>query len=270
MPWSALASAALPAPTPVTAWTARAVSPLRQLNSVRSTQVPATPDAEQARQAAAHELAKEVYQDRPSIWDLAWQWLLTHMDPRTVVPGVPAWVSTAIVVLTGLLLLAGLIVVLRRATPLRKTPESSPPLFEDRRDSQALAAAADAAAQAGHWEAAVLERFRSIIRTLDEYGLLEDYPGLTAHSAGQDAGAALPALARDLAESAQVFDSVRYGPLTPTASQDQAMRHLAQRVSQTVSDASAAAAGPAGVQAPGGPTSTTAGRVPAEATETQV
>lgn len=46
-----------------------------------SCDVPATPDAQEAREAAERELAREVYHERPSIWQLLWQWLLEHLDP---------------------------------------------------------------------------------------------------------------------------------------------------------------------------------------------
>ncbi|WP_257210694.1 hypothetical protein [Actinomyces ruminis] len=84
-----------------------ALPPVPLLNAARfmsaggrsgvSGDVPATPDADQARRAVEEELAKPVYHQAASLWQRIWQWLSQHLDPRDAVPGAPAWLSTLLV-----------------------------------------------------------------------------------------------------------------------------------------------------------------------------
>ena len=78
--------------------------------------------------------------------------------------------------------------------------------------------------------AAVVERFRAIIRSLDERGFIEDYPGMTAHEAAVLGSSALEALGEELTRAAALFDAVRYGEVVSTEEQDAWMRDLARRV----------------------------------------
>ena len=115
-------------------------------------------------------------------------------------------------------------------------------LFEDDdRDSAALNVAADGAAVRGDWTTAIVERFRAIIRSLDERGLIEDYPGMTAHEAAALASSALGALGGELTRAAVLFDAVRYGEVVSTAEQDAWMRDLARRVDAARIDRAGAA-----------------------------
>ena len=123
-----------------------------------------------------------------------------------------------------------LVVLLRRFRPVGRSRRASGRLFDDERDARALARAADAAAERGDWDTAVVERFRAIIRSLDERGLIEDYPGMTAHEAAALGSGALEALGEELTRAAALFDAVRYGEVVSTEEQDAWMRDLARRV----------------------------------------
>lgn len=212
--------------------------------------VPATPDAEEAREAAQRELSQPIYQDRPSFWALLWAWIQEHIDPSRVVPGAPAWLSVLIVVVAVVVLLAVLLLLLRRVTLGRRARVSSQALFEgDDRDSHTLTRDADDAAARQDWAAAVVDRFRAIIRSLDERALVEDYPGMTAQEAGTLASLALmdeQGLHAGLHQAAALFDAVRYGRVVSTAQQDEWMRQLAERV--TSATPRSAAAGGRGVR----------------------
>ncbi|MGK2348338.1 DUF4129 domain-containing protein [Actinomyces sp. W5033] len=196
--------------------------------------VPATPDAEEARQAAQHELAQPVYQERHSLWGWLWQWLQDHIDPSRAVPGAAPWLSALIVVVAVAVLLALLLLLLRHVALHWRSRTGSRPLFEDdERDSQALTRNADDAAAQQDWATAVVERFRAIIRSLDERALIEDYPGMTAQEAGALAAQALldvQGLHASLHQAALLFDAVRYGHVVPTSEQNEWMRLLAERV----------------------------------------
>ena len=191
---------------------------------------PATPGAQEAREAAEAELAKPVYHPVPDLLDRLWRWLVEHFDPTSAIPGIPPLLSGLIVLLVLVTCVVLLVVLLRRFRLVGHSRRAAQRLFDDERDARALARAADAAAERGDWDAAVVERFRAIIRSLDERGLIEDYPGMTAHEAAALASSALGALGGELTRAAVLFDAVRYGEVVSTAEQDAWMRDLARRV----------------------------------------
>ena len=190
---------------------------------------PATPGAQEAREAAEAELAKPAYHPAPDLLDWLWHWLREHLDPTAVIPGIPPLLSGLIVLLVLVTCVVLLVVLLRRFRPVGRSRRAAR-LFDDERDARALARAADAAAERGDWDAAVVERFRAIIRSLDERGLIEDYPGMTAHEAAVLGSSALEALGEELTRAAALFDAVRYGEVVSTEEQDAWMRDLARRV----------------------------------------
>jgi hypothetical protein len=87
-------------------------------------------------------------------------------------------------------------------------------------------AAADAAAAGGDWAVAVRERFRAVIRQLEEDGRLDARAGRTVDEAAAEGGRPLPAHAADLRAGARIFDEVIYGEHPATAAQDQRLRAL--------------------------------------------
>ena len=204
------------------------MSPLPAL--IAAADAPATPGAQEAREAAEAELAKPAYHPVPNLLDRLWRWLVEHLDPTTAIPGIPPLLSGLIVLLVLVTCIILLVVLLRRFRPVGRSRRASGRLFDDERDARALARAADAAAERGDWGTAVVERFRAIIRSLDERGLIEDYPGMTAHEAAALGSGALEALGEELTRAAALFDAVRYGEVVSTEEQDAWMRDLARRV----------------------------------------
>ena len=194
---------------------------------------PATPDADEARRAATKELSREIYQDHPDLWDRFWQWILDLLDTQSLVPGVPPWVSTAIVV-TIAAVIALLILLTTRLTSARRVRTVPLSVFTDDRDAATLTRAADEAAERADFATAVVERFRAIIRSLDEHGVIDEYPGMTALEAAALTHQSLgehPVVA-PLYEAAHLFDAVLYGRVVSTRTQDQQMRELAEQVAQ--------------------------------------
>nr|WP_277344788.1 DUF4129 domain-containing protein [Cellulomonas sp. IC4_254] len=104
---------------------------------------------------------------------------------------------------------------------------------DDRRTAAEIRAAADAAAARGDWAAAVADRFRALVRSLEERAVLEEQPGRTAHEAVEAAGLRLPVHAVDLRAAGRLFDDVVYGERTPRAEDDAALRELDARVTAT-------------------------------------
>ena len=190
--------------------------------------VPATPDASQAREAAERELARQDYQVQEDLWSRLWRWLLERFDPSSAVPGVPGWLSTLIVLVVALILVTVLVLMLARITRVRRARTDRSLFADDDRDSTALTRAANEAAAQRDWATAVVERFRAIIHSLDERGALEDYPGMTAHEAA--AIASVIKHADELHRAGALFDSVRYGEVVSTSEQDAWMRRLAEAV----------------------------------------
>jgi hypothetical protein len=101
---------------------------------------------------------------------------------------------------------------------------------DDRRTAAQLRSAADAAAAGGDYSLAVAERFRAIVRDLEERAVLDERPGRTALEVSAEAGRVLLTAARALADGAELFDDVVYGQRPATAADDAAMRAADQQV----------------------------------------
>ncbi|MGW1670335.1 DUF4129 domain-containing protein [Streptomyces sp. NPDC002324] len=174
---------------------------------------PLTLPRDPAREAARRELSKGMYHQNDPSWyeramDAFWEWLDKVFGAASAAtPGGP--LGLVVIVLAVLALLGAL--WWRLGTPHR-APASSTVLFDDRPRSAAehRAAAAAQAAQ-GHWNQAVQERMRAVVRSLEERALLDARPGRTADEAASEAGSALPAHADRLRTAARDFDDITYG-----------------------------------------------------------
>ena len=200
--------------------------------STISAEAPATPDADEARRAAGRELSRPIYHDHHDLWDQIRSWIREHFDAGSMIPGVPPWVSTAIVVLVVAAGIALLILLLTRLSSARRVATPSLTVLTDDRDAATLTRAADAAAEQADFATAVVERFRAIIRSLDERGIIDEYPGMTALEAAALTHQALGEhrVVAPLHEAARLFDAVLYGRVVSTSSQDQQMRELADQI----------------------------------------
>lgn len=190
--------------------------------------VPIELDREDARQLAERELADPVYEDEPTLTERVITWVLDRIDELLngaagVSPG--GWLALA--VLAALLALVGVVVV--RAVRSRARTIDPGAVFASRTLTAAEhLAAADEAAARGDWQTAVRERFRGIVRRLEERGVIDASAGRTAEELSQEAGAWLPELAGDLMAAAFLFDRVQYGGSAATAGDDAALRTLAE------------------------------------------
>ncbi|MFC7406379.1 DUF4129 domain-containing protein [Georgenia alba] len=194
--------------------------------------VPVDPDAAEAQEWAEEELAKAVYDDQPGLLERIIMWILDVLDAigSLGVTAPPSFVPVIVVAAFVLVVVVALLLGGRVRARRQATARTSHQLFEDTRDSAALRSAADEAARRGDWETAVLERFRAMVRLLDERAVLEDRSGLTAREAAGLAGSALPALADDLRWAGRLFDDVCYGHLAPGPAEDGRLRELAAAV----------------------------------------
>ena len=140
--------------------------------------------------------------------------------------------STAIVVTVVAIVVALLILLVTRVSSARRVATPSLSVLTDDRDAATLTRAADEAAERSDFATAVVERFRAIIRSLDERGIIDEYPGMTALEAAALAHRALGThpVVTPLHEAAHLFDAVLYGHVVSTRSQDRQMRELAAQV----------------------------------------
>ncbi|WP_428986400.1 DUF4129 domain-containing protein [Streptomyces camelliae] len=177
-----------------------------------------------AREAARRELSKRMYHENdPGLFQRAlnafWRWLDRLLNSAaSATPG--GTLGLVVVVLVVVAVLAAL--WWRLGTP-RRQPASAAVLFDDRpRSAAEHRAASEAHAAQGHWNQAVQERMRAIVRSLEERALLDIRPGRTADEAATEAGRTLPAHTDRLAAAAREFDDVTYGGRS--ASQDSYQR----------------------------------------------
>ena len=174
---------------------------------------PLTTPRDPAREAARRELTKRMYHENdPSLLqralDAFWEWVGKLFDSASAAtPGGP--LGLVVVILVVIAVLGAL--WWRLGTP-RREPASAPTLFDDRpRSAAEHRAAAEAHAAQGHWNQAVQERMRAIVRSLEERALLDTRPGRTADEAAAEAGRTLPSQSDRLRSAARDFDDVTYG-----------------------------------------------------------
>ncbi|MFF2845399.1 DUF4129 domain-containing protein [Streptomyces sp. NPDC058001] len=187
---------------------------------------PVTIPRDPAREAAKDELSKPMYHENdPSLLQRAlnrfWDWVDRLFNAAS--GAAPGGTLGLIVIVLAVLALA-LALWWRLGTP-RRAPVSSAPLFDDRpRSAAEHRSAAEAHAAQGHWNQAVQERMRAVVRSLEERALLDPRPGRTADEAAAEAGRPLPSHADRLRAAAHDFDDVTYGGRT-------ADRHTYERLS---------------------------------------
>ena len=190
-------------------------------------QVPVVPDAETARRWASDELALPIYHRGKSLLTRVVDWFMSLFDgAQGSGLGLPPGLVGALVVVV-VLAVAGVAFWLTGPVRLaRRAAGSVVVLGDDTRTAAQLRAAADASAARGDWPAAVLDRFRAIVRSLEERTLLDEWPGRTAHEAAEAAAARLPSQATGLRRAARTFDEICYGKATVGPPTDAWLRTL--------------------------------------------
>lgn len=174
---------------------------------------PIDPDAPQARQWLLEELGKPPYQAaKPTPLDLAAKavqdWFASLRLPEG--PG-----GAGVIALIGLVLLIAVVVVafLVFGAPRRaRGRKDVGTVFAgaDTRTAAQLRRAAEAAAAAGAWDAALCERFRAMARSLHERTAVMLLPGTTAGEVASAGSRAFPTMSGRLRAAAGAFDGVRY------------------------------------------------------------
>lgn len=190
-------------------------------------QPPVTTPRDPAREAARRELSKRMYHENdPGLLQRAlnafWEWVDKLFGAASsATPG--GTLGLVVIVLAVLAVLGAL--WWRLGTP-RRAATSSAALFDDRpRSAAEHRAAAEAHAAQGHWNQAVQERMRAVVRALEERALLDIRPGRTADEAATEAGRSLPDHKDRLRAAARDFDDVAYGGRPGS---EESYRHLTE------------------------------------------
>ncbi|MEU6127263.1 DUF4129 domain-containing protein [Streptomyces sp. NPDC047123] len=177
---------------------------------------PVTIPRDPAREAAERELSKPMYHENdPGLFQRAlnrfWGWVDDLFSAAS--GATPGGGFGLLVIVLAVALLAGAL-WWRLGAP-RRAAASTPALFDDRpRSAAEHRAAAEAHAAQAHWNQAVQERMRALVRALEERALLDPRPGRTADEAAAEAGRTLPAHTDRLRSAAHAFDDVTYGGRT--------------------------------------------------------
>ncbi|MDQ0952058.1 hypothetical protein QFZ24_005981 [Streptomyces phaeochromogenes] len=196
---------------------------------------PVTIPRDPAREAARRELSKRMYHENdPGLLERAlnafWEWVdKLFSAASSATPG--GALGLLVVALVAVAVIGAL--WWRLGTP-RRGPTSAAPLFDDRpRSAAEHRAAAKAHAAQGHWNQAVQERMRAIVRSLEERALLDPRPGRTADEAAAEAGRTLPAHTDRLRAAARDFDDVTYGGRTAGSDTYQRLSQLDRDLERT-------------------------------------
>lgn len=176
---------------------------------------PLTPDGDQARRWAEHELSDPAYAAaHPTPIDRiarAVQDFFTNLLNSSVDDAFGLWLAVGV----AAVLLAAIVVAVvlsGRSRLSRKATNPALDLFgetETRTAAQLRRAAASAAAR-GDVDEAVVLRFRALARGLVERGAVELVPGATVHTFARRAAEVFPAQQAGLDAAARTFDDVRY------------------------------------------------------------
>jgi hypothetical protein len=176
---------------------------------------PLTPDGDEAREWAEQELSEPAYAEaEPTLFDRIAQAIGEFFErlfsTELEGPWGSAFAIIAAGVVIGLIVAAFLVWGLPRAT--RRSRVAVAELFgeAEARPASALRAAAEAHAERGEWDAAIVLRFRTLARGLTERGVVDTPPGATVHGFARRAARAFPAQAEALEDAAVAFDDVRY------------------------------------------------------------
>ncbi|WP_315097660.1 DUF4129 domain-containing protein [uncultured Cellulomonas sp.] len=192
--------------------------------------VPVEPDAATGRRWATEELLDPVYHQQRSLLRRLLDWIGEQLAGLQT----PAALSPVAVLVVVGVVLAVVVVAYVITGPVRLSRRASSDrsvlAADDARTSAEIRAAAEAAAARADWSLAVLERFRAVVRGLEERTVLDERAARTAHEAAVAAAARLPALGEQLVAAGRTFDDVAYGHEPATADDERRLRELDVRV----------------------------------------
>jgi Domain of unknown function (DUF4129) len=192
----------------------------------------ATLAEDEARELLIRELAKDEYQEaKPGLLEEVLlrisEWFT---DLVNSLEGASPNLGTLFILLAVLLVIGVAVWLVRPRRNARA--EDAGQVFDD---DAALSAAehrrhAQAAAARGDWNEACTERFRALVRSMEERVVLAVQPGQTADEAAGRIGPAFPGFASEVQKAAAVFDAVRYGKLPASEADATAVARLDEQL----------------------------------------
>lgn len=181
------------------------------------------------------ELAKAIYHERPSLLERLLGWLYEQLQRFLSAAG--GLDGRPALLLIGSVIAVVVLISLLVAGPVQRSRSArrgSAEVFgDDSRSTAELLASAERHATAGRWSQAVLDRFRALLRALEDRAVLDPRPGRTADEGAREAGARLPACAVELVAAARLFDDVCYGDADPGPQDDAWLRRVSTQVDAT-------------------------------------
>lgn len=171
---------------------------------------PLTPDADDARRQLAKELSQPIYTDPESWIGEQYRRLLDWLTGNTPASGPLSNGQLSALIVVAVIV--AVIVVWALLGPVRtQSRRRRAALFvEDERTAAEVRAEADAFAAAQDWSSAYMARFRAMIRTLAERGVITEFAGMTAQEAVALTRDRFPDFSEPLAATAGHFDSLAY------------------------------------------------------------
>lgn len=172
---------------------------------------PLDPGVEEARSWLAHELASPAYADDRSLLQRFLDWLQQHHSGFDGQVGAPGWALPVVLVVLALVVVAILLVAVRRSPTVSRTGPGTGVLDEPQLSADGYRARAESALLRGDVAAATADAFRAVAADAAERTLLDDVPGRTAHEIGAALTAVFPAESSAVLGAADLFDRVVYG-----------------------------------------------------------
>jgi hypothetical protein len=157
-------------------------------------------------------LAKREYRDAAPSWlGTLWRNFLDWLQSLDGSQGDAAPVPSPVIALVIAAIIAAAIILARprlhaRSRQARDVFERDPTL-----GATDYRARAEAAAAAGKWGDAVVDRFRAVVRSAEDRAILDPQPGRTADEAARALSVPFNSQSGRLARAAATFDGVRYG-----------------------------------------------------------
>lgn len=184
-------------------------------------QVPIDIGREEARQRAAEELQKSKYGGIPDWLERFLRWLFELAErlgsPDLPTDGNPG--QNVAVLITGVVLLLGLALIIWRVglPRWRQRGKDGTIDIDSTVAPQDYRSLAERAAAEQDWTAAVRDRFRAVVRELEDRTILDVRPSRTALEVAHTASRWLPSASERLDDGADLFNDVVYGERPATA-----------------------------------------------------
>ncbi|MEY2452135.1 MAG: hypothetical protein QOD92_1709 [Acidimicrobiaceae bacterium] len=192
-----------------------------------------SPSAGEIRQHAHDILQRSEFQRQESLLDRFFGWLGDLFSNITFgLGGGPGFLGNlvAIAILAGIVVLLVLLVRALLGRTRLPTPDADDELtieLEDGREAIDWRRDAEQFEAAGQWREAMRARYRELVRSLIEDGVLDDVPGRTTGEYRGEFVDARAAHAAPFIELTEIFEAVWYGGLDTDAADNKRFRELA-------------------------------------------